>query len=263
MLRDPLYAHLGSYGIRWFAAVGFFAGSALWGFSMQRTVGEGAFDEDEKTALAQLSQRLTETATLSTAVGRVVLSNVGNALGFIKRAAIAVDRFGSVLDINPLAETILAGGDITMIGQRLVLRDKRAQSVFNGFLDRLRTTADVDALDVAPIVIRREARLPIVMRVLPVDGAARSPFLGARAILILSGFDEDEAEQLTMLRQAFGLTPSEAKIALCVADGKSLEQAAHEIGIAHETTRSHLKSIFRKTDTHRQGELVALVARLR
>jgi DNA-binding CsgD family transcriptional regulator len=33
--------------------------------------------------------------------------------------------------------------------------------------------------------------------------------------------------------------------------------------IAHETIRSHLKSIFRKTGTHRQGELIALFARLR
>ncbi len=168
-----------------------------------------------------------------------------------------------MLDVNPPAETILAGDDINMVGQRLVMRDRRAQSVFNGFLDRLRTATDLDALAVAPIVIRREGRLPIVIRVLPVDGAARSPFLGARAILILSGVDEGEAEALALLRQAFGLTPSEAKIALYLADGKSLEEAAQEMTIAHETTRSHLKSIFRKTGTHRQGELVALVARLR
>jgi DNA-binding CsgD family transcriptional regulator len=263
MMRDPLYALLDSYGLRWFAAVGFFAGSALWGFSIQRTVGEGAFDEDEKTALASLSQRLTETATLSTAVGRVVLSNVTNALGFIKRAAIALDRFGSVLDVNPLAEKILAGGDITMAGQRLVMRDRRAQSAFNDFLDRLRTASDLDAFGVAPVVIRRDGKLPIVMRILSVDGAARSPFLGARVILIFSGFDESEAEQLTMLRQAFQLTPSEARLAICLAGGRSLEEAAQELAIAQETARSHLKSVFRKTATHRQGELIALVSRLR
>ena len=263
MLRDPLYAHLNSYGLRWFAAVGFFAGSALWGFSIQRTIGEGAFDETEKTALAHLSQRLTETATLSTSVGRVVLSNVTNALAFIKRPAIALDRFGSVLDVNPVAEAVFGDDDINLVGQRLVIRDKRAQSAFNAFLDRLRTATDRDALAVAPIVIRREAKLPIVMRVLPVDGAARSPFLGARAILIFSGFDEGEAEQSAMLRQAFQLTPSEARLALRLAGGKSLEEAAQEMAIAQETARSHLKSVFRKTSTHRQGELIALVGRLR
>lgn len=127
----------------------------------------------------------------------------------------------------------------------------------------MRTASDVDALGVAPIVVRRAGKPPIVVRVLPVDGAARSPFLGARAILILSGFDEGEAEQLTMLRQAFRLTRSEARITLCLAGGKSLEEVAQEMGVAHETARSHLKAIFRKTDTHRQGELIALVSRLR
>ncbi|MBA2400398.1 MAG: helix-turn-helix transcriptional regulator [Bradyrhizobium sp.] len=263
MLRDPLYAHLNSFGLRWFAAVGFFAGPALWGFSIQRTIGEGAFEESEKTALANLSQRLTETATLSTSVGRVVLSNVTNALGFIKRPAIALDRLGSVLEINPLAEALLGGGDINMVGQRLVLRDRRTQAAFNTFLDRLRAASDLDALGVAPIVIRRDGRLPVVIRVLPVDGAARSPFLGARAILIFSGSDGGEAEQLAMLHQAFLLTPSEARIAVCLAGGKSLEEAAQEMAIAQETARSHLKSVFRKTGTHRQGELVALVGRLR
>src|SRR5688572_13291155 len=63
MLRDPLYAHANNFGLRWFAVIGFFAGPALWGFSIQRTIGEGAFDESEKAALAALSQRLTETAT--------------------------------------------------------------------------------------------------------------------------------------------------------------------------------------------------------
>ncbi|MBR1267948.1 helix-turn-helix transcriptional regulator [Bradyrhizobium sp. AUGA SZCCT0222] len=262
MLRDPLYAHANNFGLRWFAAVGFFAGSALWGFSIQRTIGEGAFEESEKAALAALSQRLTETATLSTAVGRGVLSGITNALAFIKRAAIALDRFGSVIDINPSAEAAL-GGDIRIIGQRLVISDRRAQATFNNFLDRLRTASDVDALGVAPIVVRRAGKPPIVVRVLPVDGAARSPFLGARAILILSGFDEGEAEQLAMLRQAFHLTPSEARITLCLAGGKSLEEVAQEMAIAHETARSHLKAIFRKTETHRQGELIALVSRLR
>ena len=33
MMRYLLYALLDNYGLRWFAAVGFFAGSALWGFS--------------------------------------------------------------------------------------------------------------------------------------------------------------------------------------------------------------------------------------
>ena len=261
MLRDPLYAHLDGYGLRWFAAVGFFAGPALWGLSLQRTLAEGAFDESEKLALAQLSRRLTETATLSTAVGRIVASNITNAFNFIRKAAISLDRFGAIIDTNASAEAIF-GDDIFISDRRLMIRDKRAKAAFDDFLDQLRTTADINPLVVPPMVIRRAQKPPVVVRVLPVDGAARNPFLGARAILILSDPDEAQDAQSTVLCQAFRLTPSEARLAVLLAGGRSIEEAAYQLGIARETARSHLKSAFRKTGTHRQGELVALVGRL-
>jgi DNA-binding CsgD family transcriptional regulator len=230
--------------------------------SLQRTLSEGAFEESEKLALARLSQRLTETATLSTAVGRVVLSNITNAFNFIRKAAISLDRFGAVIETNASAEAIF-GDDIYIRDRRLFIRDKRAKTVFDDFLGQLRTTADINPLSVAPIVIRRAHKQPIVIRVLPVDGAARSPFLGARANLILSNSEEAADAQLTVLCDAFRLTPSEARLALLLAGGRSIEEAAYQLGVARETARSHLKSAFRKTGTHRQGELVALVGRLR
>jgi DNA-binding CsgD family transcriptional regulator len=261
MLRDPLYAHLGSHDLRWFTAVGFFAGSALWGLSIQRTVGEGAFEESEKLALAGLSRKLTETATLSTAVGRVVLSSVTNAFSLIRKAAISIDRLGAVIDTNASAEAIF-DDDIYVADRRLVIRDKLARRVFDGFLGQLRTTPDVDPLAVQPIVIRRARKRPVIIHVLPVDGAARSPFLGGRAILILADTEDAGNTQLPLLCRAFRLTPSEARIALLLTEGKSLEEAARQLGVSRETVRSHLKSVFRKTGTHRQGELVALVGRL-
>jgi DNA-binding NarL/FixJ family response regulator len=38
----------------------------------------------------------------------------------------------------------------------------------------------------------------------------------------------------------------------------SVPAAAHELKISRETARNQLKSVFAKTDTHRQSELVAL-----
>jgi DNA-binding CsgD family transcriptional regulator len=41
-----------------------------------------------------------------------------------------------------------------------------------------------------------------------------------------------------------------------------LETAAIELGVTVETARNHLKAIFNRTGTHRQGELVALLNKL-
>ena len=61
---------------------------------------------------------------------------------------------------------------------------------------------------------------------------------------------------------AFRLTPTEAQLAIRIAGGLSLDQVAEELNMSRETSRNHLKAIFAKTGTHRQGELVALLSRL-
>lgn len=61
----------------------------------------------------------------------------------------------------------------------------------------------------------------------------------------------------------FGLTPMEIRLAVALAGGATIQKAADTLGITAGTARVHLKSIFAKTDTHRQAELVALLARMR
>jgi hypothetical protein len=95
MRASPFYNEcMNAVGLQWFAGVGFYAGSALWGLTIQRSAREGAFERDDKRALALLSERLTEVATLSTAVGRIALSSAMNALNAVSQAAIAIDRLG-------------------------------------------------------------------------------------------------------------------------------------------------------------------------
>jgi DNA-binding CsgD family transcriptional regulator len=99
--------------------------------------------------------------------------------------------------------------------------------------------------------------------VLPVDGTARSHFLGARALIVPTDLGRKAAPRPDVLAHAFGLTPAEAKLAAIIARGESPEQAAEQLGIARETARNQLKSVFAKTDTHRQTELVALLSQIK
>jgi len=262
MKRAALYNELlAPLGFGWFAAIGFSAGSALWAIAIQRTFQEGPFDEDDKWLLGEMSRRLTETASLSKAVGAAVLSGVTNALHLIKQPALALDRLGFVLEMNEATEWLF-DNDIRVRGRRLYVRDQRAKAILDAFVDKLRTTPDTAPLPAEPIVVRRRARRPVVIRILPVDGAARSPFLGARTLLTLTDLDCKVIPPTDVLSQTFGLSPAEARLAGLIVTGISLERAADELGIARETARNQLKAVFSKTDTHRQGELIALLARL-
>lgn len=58
---------------------------------------------------------------------------------------------------------------------------------------------------------------------------------------------------------AFSLTPTEARIALALTEGRPLPQIASDFGISRTTAAFHMRNIFQKTGSSRQAELVSLL----
>ncbi|TPQ34656.1 hypothetical protein C2U70_16580 [Bradyrhizobium guangdongense] len=262
MRIDPMYNEvLRPFGLQWFAGIGFWAGSASWVLTLQRTSREGAFDARDTRILAQLAPRLTETATLSTSIGRVALAGMTDALDRVRKPALIIDRLGQVLSRNAAAD---AGFDdeIKLRNRQLVVHDKQAMARIDRLIDAIRFSSESTARPHEPVMIRRTAKPPVVLRVLPIDGAARNVFLGARAMLTLSNLIPRLPPEPGLIAQAFELTRAEARLVSLLVTGLSLDAAAGRLGIARETARNHLKSAFSKTGTHRQAELISLIAHL-
>ena len=206
----PFYRELiARNGCTWFAAVGFWAGQSLWGLSFQRGTREGLLDRNGKRALARLSQRLTETATLSTAVGRIALSSSLNALNAVRCAAIAIDRLGRVLDCNGAAQTLF-DDELRVHGSQLFVDDKVADAELEALFARLRSVGDTDAVPALPIIVRRRKKPAIIIDLLAVEAAARGPFLGARALLTLKEATPKASPSIAAMTKLFDLTPAEA-----------------------------------------------------
>ena len=66
---------------------------------------------------------------------------------------------------------------------------------------------------------------------------------------------------IQMFVTSYELTPSEAELAHSLALGHSLDEAAALRGVSRNTAKSQLHSIFEKTETNRQSELVSLLLR--
>jgi DNA-binding CsgD family transcriptional regulator len=66
-------------------------------------------------------------------------------------------------------------------------------------------------------------------------------------------------EPIDLLQRHFSLTPAEARLAVHLVAGETLRSAAVNLGISYETARTCLKSIFNKTGTCRQAELVIVI----
>ena len=72
----------------------------------------------------------------------------------------------------------------------------------------------------------------------------------------VSATSEDRFEQL---KQLFGLTGSEARLALAMSQGKTIAEAAAQLNLTVETARNYSKRIYAKTDTRGHADLVRIL----
>ncbi|WP_244028296.1 helix-turn-helix transcriptional regulator [Methylobacterium sp. E-016] len=109
------------------------------------------------------------------------------------------------------------------------------------------------------ILVERAELRPLIMHAVPL---ANPDEHGPHTVLILIDLDATPQPNQVTLERIFGLTPAEARLAGLLASGVTTAEVAQLQGVRVATVRSQLAAIFSKTRTHRQAELVTLVARL-
>ncbi len=261
--RDPYYkSFLASYGLASFAAVVFrLSPSEICGLVIQRTPSQGEFVEREKQALALLAPRLNATASLTRMLAESSLHTSLDVLDRLSRPALALGRGGVVIGVNAAAAALF-DDDFRMRAGVLVVRDERAAGEIQRACAQVQTAFGAKIAAPEPIVVRRKGRLPLILRPLALDGPAGSFVLGARLLVTVTAPESTVLPSPGLLCSVFRMTGSESRLAIHLAAGLNLQQAAEISGITPQTARSQLKAVFSKTETNRQAELVALLGRL-
>ena len=204
-----------------------------------------------------IALRISESTTRASVAA---LSQASNALRFVfdqlPMAMVLVDSQLKLLYINQLADHIL-----------------KSHSTVNIARGQLRGSADEDHERLTGVVQRAAARGQLqapdevtseICTILSTDGDRRViliatpvPADGAVTVALLvfesPGYRPVSAQ---VLHQIYGLTRAEIVLVQALASGLSLDEAAHSIGIAVNTARTHLKHIFIKTGAKRQSELI-------
>jgi DNA-binding CsgD family transcriptional regulator len=210
--------------------------------------------EDERI-LASFTRRLIEIAPSGPRGSAASLTAALNAMCL---PAIALDQTGFVADVNAAAEAVF-DDNVKIKDRRLFVRDPEARALLKETVDQLITSPRLNALAGEPVIVKRRAKLPVIVRIWPFDGAAHVPTQEVRALLTFNALGPKPGPPAAILAKTFRLTPAEAKLACIIARGAPPVIAARELQISRETARNQLKSVFAKTDTHRQSELVALL----
>lgn len=256
--RHPYYQEfLAPHDLRWFGGVRVECGADLWCLSIQRTVDQGPFSAREKDELASLSTKLSGIVAMAGVIGNSISTGILEAFETSNRGAALINRNGQIFKVNKVAERLLHG-DVRIEKGRIIAADRAACEQLERAVGKLLNHSS-SALR-PPVAFERRGRRPLLVYPAKLDSMTRNALADCQVVLIFVDTEALPRPPEAALQTGLRLTEAEARLAVHLAQGQPLEKAADCIGVAKETARSQLKSIFAKTDCHRQAELVAILS---
>lgn len=189
-----------------------------------------------------------------TARGQVTLA----ALDALPHGVVLLDSEGRVQCCNAVGERLLRKGDgLTVRHGRLAAHDAGAQHRLGDFLHHLAVPGDAGGGSSWIAVPRRDGKEPLILRGVRLS-AGRYTFVVEQPtiMLVISDPAALPPPPLAALRQRYGLTAAEGRLAEALVAAGDLRAAAETAGMTYETARWYLKILFQKTDTNRQAALI-------
>jgi DNA-binding CsgD family transcriptional regulator len=225
-----------------------------------RPHGAPAFDQDDRRLLRQLTPHLRRSLVVHRQLGLAMARRAAatDVLDRFQVAVLLLDGRARVRASNRRADELLETQD----GLRADREGLRASSAAETAALRaiIASTAQAAPSGGAIAVSRPSGREPLAVLVAPL----RTPVLanvapGACAVAFVTDPEQQPSLTRRRVQRHLGLTPAEADIALAIARGQTVEEAAGELGISPHTARTQLKHALARTGAHRQAELVRLV----
>ena len=107
--------------------------------------------------------------------------------------------------------------------------------------------------------LERNGQRPLKGFISPLHPQSVMGVFGPQRLMMAAFSDPSKSSlpDISFLMAAYGLTPAEARVAVQVAQGRSIKQTAIELKVQPTTVRCQLDNVFRKTGTAKQSEMVA------
>lgn len=233
-----------------------------------RAEGSEAFSDEDKALVGFVLPHLKRAIQLHSRLDSLETERQLFA-GTINRMLLGIisyDEQGNIMETNGEARRILDEKDgiwITRDALRLD-RNKEERELYriirracSGAEEDDNTPAMVDAL----AVTRPSGRASLGVLVKTIPAGEYSEGANRPAAVVYLRDPEASAAQPSheLVRRLFGLTRMEATLALLLAEGLTLDEAAEQMNVRRNTARTHLRSIFCKTGVTRQTMLVRLL----
>jgi|HubBroStandDraft_5_1064220.scaffolds.fasta_scaffold34985_3 DNA-binding CsgD family transcriptional regulator len=257
--RDPYYQEfMGPNGFGW-NAIAALHGDLM--ISVKRGFKRGPYDGADLRTLNAVLPWLRSASRAACKTWQSNFTGQLSAFARLRRGAILIDAKGRVLQMNAC---VRFGDGLDVSGGFLQVPRGADRVKLQRFLAAILTRPGMSA---APppstlMVPRPSGARPWLLDGIAFTDAVGSLHSNAAALLIITDLAHTHRPKDDALRQLFGLSATECALACALLEGLSLQETAARLQISESHARQRLKTVFQKTSTSRQGELIALLAKL-
>lgn len=236
---------------------------------IHRGLGREPLDASEIDICRRLARHLSEALKIFRAhMAGISASILGTEIINRLRAPVAlIDDQRKLLHANPAAEALLGNSSLLVVsGGHLYCRKPREDNALLVALRDLQLTGDSqlhrNAVDKVYFRVGFDQGNELGMFVYALRPAQTMHAFGERSLAMVLLYQAESRIELDpfIVAGVFDLTPAEARVAVAIAEGETIETIAERHSVSMNTVRTQLRNVFEKTRTTRQVELVGLLA---
>lgn len=227
--------------------------------ALNRTTRQGPFNASQAQGLRLLMPALRGAVRLQRESGRLrqAARDYGEALQAWGKGVLLLDGDGQLRHANTEAMAWIGpAGLFQLAGRQLV----PAHPQFRRALQQLRLTGRPQAYTRDARHGRSGRRAPVTLTLLPATSTPASPRDGT--VVLLESLEPAAALEPAMLRERFGLSQAEARVAQGLSAGLRPADIARQSGCGLATVRTHVRRVLEKTGSDGLQGLQRLLASL-
>ena len=262
MDRHEFYDWLSRY-----AGFRYFLGSRVWDdgdmslfHSIEFSTRHGQPDEAKIAAFRRLAPSLGNAWRLKSrrAPGRDPADARAWTPNHLPWSIFALDSKGAVVSMNDEACALIrAGGSLA-----IVLDTLRAVERDSGLWLRNAIGSALAGHSAETLVACETSRVPLVVQIVPVNTSQATSAPPVAAVAYVWNPLARARDIGPALESLYGFTPAEQELAKRLAAGADLASASDDLKLSRNTVRNRLQSMYAKTGTRRQSELMVRIASL-
>lgn len=197
------------------------------------------------------------------AIPTPLLNTVIDAFDMLRIGVLLATNTGELLFSNETATHILNSADGLAVDEKgrltVVATDEPRFEIGAGGFRRLASMARKrNGLILSVARPSGKGTFTLTLRPFSSENLASESEIGTCMVLVHDS-EHPVLDGTEGIREFYGLTQAEARVACLIMEGRTAEDCASFLGVRRSTVKMHLQNLYGKTGVQRQAELVALM----